>query len=160
MRLRVKDVLILDTLVRAVSRLSRHQASAECRRCTRERVRYVGEPVAVVVATDRYLAEDALELIEIDYESLPVVMDPQAALDPIADHRSAQSLGNSEPDTRSCLVAFARQAKRREQRTGNASAVVIDSSEIGGPQNAGSPGKRLLATGAGFNGSSGQLFRR
>src|SRR5215470_5897096 len=32
-----------------------------------ERSRYVGEPVAVVVATDRYLAEDALDLIEVDY---------------------------------------------------------------------------------------------
>ena len=33
------------------------------------KVRYVGEPVAAVVATSRYLAEDALELIEVDYES-------------------------------------------------------------------------------------------
>src|SRR5262249_38317548 len=45
-----------------------------------ERVRYVGEPVAVVVAADRYLAEDALELIEIEYESLEAVVDPVAAL--------------------------------------------------------------------------------
>ncbi len=35
-----------------------------------DKVRYVGEPVAVVVAEDRYLAEDALELIEVDYEPL------------------------------------------------------------------------------------------
>ncbi len=46
------------------------------------RVRYVGEPVAVVVAADRYLAEDALDLIEVDYEPLPAVVDPLAALDP------------------------------------------------------------------------------
>jgi carbon-monoxide dehydrogenase large subunit len=38
-----------------------------------DRVRYVGEPVAVVVAEDRYRAEDAAELIRIDYEPLPVV---------------------------------------------------------------------------------------
>ena len=38
--------------------------------------RYVGEPVAVVVARDRYTAEDALELIEAEYEPLDPVMDP------------------------------------------------------------------------------------
>ena len=41
--------------------------------------RYVGEPLAVVVARDRCVAEDALELIEVDYESLEPVMDPLAA---------------------------------------------------------------------------------
>src|ERR1700730_5131756 len=45
-----------------------------------DRVRYVGEPVAVVVAADRYLAEDALDLIEVDYDPLPAVVDPLAAL--------------------------------------------------------------------------------
>ncbi len=45
-------------------------------------MRYVGEPVAVVVAADRYLAEDALDLIEVDYAPLPAVVDPLAALDP------------------------------------------------------------------------------
>jgi 2-furoyl-CoA dehydrogenase large subunit len=44
-----------------------------------EAVRYVGEPVAVVVARDRYVAEDALELIEVEYEPLPPVLDPAAA---------------------------------------------------------------------------------
>ncbi|HLW00560.1 MAG TPA: aerobic carbon-monoxide dehydrogenase large subunit [Ktedonobacterales bacterium] len=38
-----------------------------------DEVRYVGEAVAFVVATNRYVAEDALELIEVDYEPLPVV---------------------------------------------------------------------------------------
>jgi 2-furoyl-CoA dehydrogenase large subunit len=44
-----------------------------------ERVRYVGEPVALVVAENRYLAEDAAELVEIDYEPLAAVIDPVAA---------------------------------------------------------------------------------
>jgi carbon-monoxide dehydrogenase large subunit len=48
----------------------------------RAKVHYVGEPVAVVVATDRYLAEDALERIAVDYEPLPAVVDPEAALAP------------------------------------------------------------------------------
>jgi CO/xanthine dehydrogenase Mo-binding subunit len=42
-------------------------------------VRYVGEPVAFVVAASRYLAEDALELIEVDWEPLPVVADVRRA---------------------------------------------------------------------------------
>jgi len=45
-----------------------------------ERVRTVGEPVAVVVATDRYAARDAAELVEVDYEPLPAVVDPEKAL--------------------------------------------------------------------------------
>ncbi len=45
-----------------------------------ERVRYVGDPVAVVLAESRYIAEDALNLLEIDYEPLPAVSDPEAAL--------------------------------------------------------------------------------
>jgi len=44
-----------------------------------EVVRYVGEPVAVVVARDRYLAEDAAELIEVEYEAVEPVLDAEAA---------------------------------------------------------------------------------
>ena len=43
-------------------------------------VRYVGEPVAVVVAEDRYLAEDALDLIRVEYEPLPAVASIEAAI--------------------------------------------------------------------------------
>ena len=42
-------------------------------------VRFVGEPVAVVVADDPYVAEDALDLIELDLDPLPPVLDPVAA---------------------------------------------------------------------------------
>ncbi|MFL5818802.1 MAG: xanthine dehydrogenase family protein molybdopterin-binding subunit [Conexibacter sp.] len=49
-----------------------------------DRVRYVGEPVAVVVATSRYLAEDAAERIAVDYEPLDPVTDMEAALAPDA----------------------------------------------------------------------------
>jgi carbon-monoxide dehydrogenase large subunit len=44
-----------------------------------EEVNYAGEPVAAVVATDRYKAQDALEFIEIDYEPLDPVLDLEAA---------------------------------------------------------------------------------
>jgi 2-furoyl-CoA dehydrogenase large subunit len=47
-----------------------------------DRARYVGEPVALVVARDRYVAEDALELIRVEYETLPAVTDPVSALEP------------------------------------------------------------------------------
>src|SRR5919202_269703 len=46
----------------------------------RDRVRYVGEPVAVVLAEDPYLAEDAAELIEVEYEELPVALDPRKSI--------------------------------------------------------------------------------
>ncbi|MCH9670868.1 MAG: molybdopterin-dependent oxidoreductase, partial [Gammaproteobacteria bacterium] len=45
-----------------------------------ERVRYAGEPVAVVIARDRYVAEDALELIEVEYEALDSVAEIEAAM--------------------------------------------------------------------------------
>ncbi len=44
-----------------------------------ERVRYVGEPVALVVAESRYVAEDAAELVEIEYTPRDAVIDPRAA---------------------------------------------------------------------------------
>jgi len=46
-----------------------------------EKVRFVGEPVAAVAAVSRYVAEDAIERIEVTYEPLPPVVDAVAALD-------------------------------------------------------------------------------
>jgi aerobic carbon-monoxide dehydrogenase large subunit len=43
-------------------------------------VRYAGEPVAVVVAADRYLARDAADAIVVSYDQLPVVVDPEKAM--------------------------------------------------------------------------------
>jgi carbon-monoxide dehydrogenase large subunit len=47
-------------------------------------VHYVGEPIAVVIAESRYVAEDALELIDVDYEELPAIGSTAAALAPDA----------------------------------------------------------------------------
>ena len=47
----------------------------------RDEVNYAGEPVAVVVAADRYKAQDALELIEVDYDPLEPVLDVEKALE-------------------------------------------------------------------------------
>ncbi|HEY6540899.1 MAG TPA: xanthine dehydrogenase family protein molybdopterin-binding subunit, partial [Ktedonobacteraceae bacterium] len=47
-----------------------------------KRVRYVGDPVAVIVVENLSIAEDARELVEVDYEMLPAVADPEAAIEP------------------------------------------------------------------------------
>ncbi|MGO9911048.1 MAG: aerobic carbon-monoxide dehydrogenase large subunit [Acidimicrobiales bacterium] len=49
-----------------------------------DKVRYQGQEVAFVVAEDRYSARDALELIDVDYEPLPAVVDAKRSLDPDA----------------------------------------------------------------------------
>ena len=49
-----------------------------------DKVRFQGQEVAFVVAEDRYSARDALELIDVDYEVLPPVVDAKRALDPDA----------------------------------------------------------------------------
>src|ERR687890_1136117 len=46
-----------------------------------DKVRMQGQEVACVIAEDPYVAHDALELIDVDYEPLPVVVDPKKALD-------------------------------------------------------------------------------
>jgi len=49
-----------------------------------DRVRYIGEEVAAVAAIDEYVAEEALSLIQVDYEELPAVFDPEEAMKPEA----------------------------------------------------------------------------
>ncbi len=44
-------------------------------------VKFVGEAVAVIVAESRYVGEDAVDLVEVDYESLPAAVDVEAALE-------------------------------------------------------------------------------
>jgi 2-furoyl-CoA dehydrogenase large subunit len=65
-----------------------------------ERVRYVGEPVAIVVAQDRYLAEDALDTIEVEYRPLRCVVDPVASLEPDAPMLHDRAGGNLVSDRR------------------------------------------------------------
>ncbi|MBB2505220.1 xanthine dehydrogenase family protein molybdopterin-binding subunit [Amycolatopsis echigonensis] len=62
-----------------------------------DKVRYVGQPVAVVAAKNRYVAEDALALIEVDYEVLPAVSTLDDALAP-----DAPLLYEDWPDNVSC----------------------------------------------------------
>jgi carbon-monoxide dehydrogenase large subunit len=57
-------------------------------------VRYVGDSVAVVVAETRYQAQDALDLIDVDYEPLPAVVDPQRAVAASAPQVHPEIAGN------------------------------------------------------------------
>jgi len=59
---------------RAITRPARQHVMAT------GKVRYVGEPVAIVVATDRYILEDALDLVEVEYDPLPVVVEIDDAM--------------------------------------------------------------------------------
>jgi len=60
-----------------------------------DKVRYQGQEVAAVIATDPYIATDALELIEVDYDILPPITTPQQALEPgaplIRDEKEGQT---------------------------------------------------------------------
>ena len=47
-----------------------------------DKVRFMGDPVAIVIAESRYLAEDGCELVEVEYDDLPPVMNAAFALDP------------------------------------------------------------------------------
>lgn len=85
-----------------------------------EKVRYVGEPVALVVASDRYIAEDAADLVEIEYDPLPAVVDVEQAAQP-----GTPTLQDDWPDNTALLMrvgfgevdeAFARAAHVFEDR--------------------------------------------
>jgi aerobic carbon-monoxide dehydrogenase large subunit len=74
-------------------RLTRVEGLAPYRQpiLARERVRYVGEPVAAVFATDPYVAEDAADLVAVEVEDLPVVLDASADPDEFEPGRSTEA---------------------------------------------------------------------
>ena len=76
-----------------------------------DRVRFVGEEVAAVAATDRYIAEEALSLIRVDYEPLPAVFDPEAAMQP-----GAPEIHATHPKVKEPLVNI---AGKTESQWGN-----------------------------------------
>ena len=99
-----------------------------------DRVRYTGEPVAVVAARDRYAAEDALERIEVEYRELDPVVDPVAAAAPGAPllHRDVGSnvvsdrrLRYGDPD-----AAFASAATSATNRVTTLEAAVTGDGTI------------------------------
>ena len=81
-------------------------------------VRFVGEPVAAVAALDRHIAEEALQLIVVDYEPLPFVLDPEEALKPGAPQIWPE--GNLSPNARNETVPMG--ARRGNVEAGFASS--------------------------------------
>ncbi|WP_431879299.1 xanthine dehydrogenase family protein molybdopterin-binding subunit [Amycolatopsis sacchari] len=77
------------------------QLMPEGRVLATDRVRFVGQPVAAVVATNRYVAEDALELIAVEYEELPAVVSLEDAL-----AEGAPKLYDEWPDNVSCRTTI------------------------------------------------------
>jgi putative selenate reductase molybdopterin-binding subunit len=77
----------------AVKKITKHRRYA-----FNNPVRFVGEPVAAVAAIDRHTAEDALQLIAVDYEPLPFVLDQEEALKPGAVQIWPE--GNLSPNAR------------------------------------------------------------
>jgi carbon-monoxide dehydrogenase large subunit len=64
----------------------------------KEFARYVGEPVAMVIADDRFIARDGADLVHVDYDPLPVVVNAEQALEPGAP------LVHAEYDSNLCKV--------------------------------------------------------
>lgn len=98
----------------------------------RDRVRYVGEPVALVLAERRAIAEDAAQAIEFEWSTLPALVDPEAALEPgapalhevLADNLMFQA----QVATPGVDAAFARAATVVERRweTARVTAVALE----------------------------------
>ena len=79
-----------------------------------DRVRFVGEPVALVVAESRYLAEDAAELVQIEYAPLEAVIDPLEACKPVV--AAAARRGQDQRDFGPQIPLRRHQERVREGR--------------------------------------------
>src|SRR3984893_10456643 len=85
-----------------------------------DKVRHVGEGVAIILAESRYQAEDAAELVTLDLEELPAVVDPEAALRPgaplVHDRFDTNLIGQfsvGKGDANSVLANAPHRLKRR-----------------------------------------------
>lgn len=110
------------------------QPPAEHRCVALGKVRHVGEAVAAVVAEDRYIAEDAVDLIEVDFEPLPVNVDPERAAEASGDavihpERGASNLAHRDTYTFGDVAAdFARadHIVKRRLRWGRSGAQPLE----------------------------------
>ena len=82
-----------------------------------DEVYWHGEPLAAILAQDKYVAEDAAAAVEVDYEPLPVVTDAEAALRDGAP-RVYDDWDNNEIFGTSCTGGFDSGRDRRERRRG------------------------------------------
>src|SRR5262245_45165041 len=65
-----------------------------------DKVYYVGQPVAAVVAETRQQAQDAIELVAVEYEDLPAVVEPRRAVEPGAPQLWPQAPANVAAEAR------------------------------------------------------------
>ena len=99
-------------------------------------VRYVGEPVAVVAATDRYVAEDALDLIRVEYEALPAATALEATQAPGAPRVHAAAPENVAGDLRqgkgdlAAAFAAAHRVLRQRLRIARGSAQSMETRAV------------------------------
>ena len=97
----------------------------------RDKVRYVGSPVAVVLAEDRYIAEDAAELVEVDYEELPAVTSLEDALQPdsprlFEDWPNNRLLDLQPDDSEVAAILAAGRVFRRRYKMGRHTAMPME----------------------------------
>jgi carbon-monoxide dehydrogenase large subunit len=83
----VADIPPIDFRLTRIESLSAYRQTI----LARDRVRYVGDPIAVVFAEDPYLAEDAAELVAVEVEELPVVLDACGEPGEFADGLSTEA---------------------------------------------------------------------
>ncbi|HZO29616.1 MAG TPA: xanthine dehydrogenase family protein molybdopterin-binding subunit [Chloroflexota bacterium] len=118
-----------------------------------DKVRYVGDPVAVVVAETRYGAKDAAAAVEVDYDPLPAVVDPEKALEPGAPllfEGSGTNLGHTQSRTAGDVdAAFAEADKVVKIRVVNQRVIPAPMEMRGAiaiwrPDGSGTPGELTL----------------
>lgn len=85
-----------------------------------DKVKFHGDPVAMVIARDKYVAVDAAELVVVDYEELPAVLDPTAAMAP-----GAPKVHDEEADNLMFEMTFTGGATDEEQRRNAAEVETI-----------------------------------
>jgi putative selenate reductase molybdopterin-binding subunit len=107
------------------------QYNDQIKKITRQRryafnnpVRFVGDPVAAVAALDRHTAEEALRLIQVDYEVLPFVLEPEDALKPEAPRIWPE--GNISLDNENKADPMTQRRGNVEQAFRNAAQVFED----------------------------------
>src|SRR5581483_9179502 len=99
---------------------------------TWDKVRFVGDIIGVVAAESRYVAEDAVELIDVDYEELPAVTDPEEAMKPgaplVHDEWGDNVMEHVEHTAGDVAGAFARAAVVVKERfyTGRHQALPLE----------------------------------
>jgi CO/xanthine dehydrogenase Mo-binding subunit len=113
------------------------------------KVRHVGEPVALIVAESRYLAEDAMELIEVVYEELPAISDAKGALAATGD-------GIIHPERASTNIALERRFKFGPVDADFANAARIIKRNLYWPRSGAQPMETVGAIGQ-YDAGSGKL---